>query len=143
MERRRRLTRREVDELVELRGSTCWLCELPVEGERVSGDHVVPVAYGGTNALENLRPAHTYCNRQRGEYDVASFYAWAIARGEAKLVPERLRDELRPGAVELAARARTYYNRASRWTTLEPLTGSWELRPGTARLGDPSTLRPR
>lgn len=132
MEQRRKLTRRELEAVVERHGSVCWLCEQPVEGEPVSGDHVVPVTFGETNEVANLRPAHDACNRARGEWCVPSFYAWALVRGDDHLVPQRLREELRPGAVELAARARVHYGRALRWTSLEPLTGSWELLPGAS-----------
>lgn len=111
-------------------GRVCWLCERPVPaGEKVSLDHVVPVIYGGTNALENLRPAHTFCNRQRGEWDVASYYGWAIARGDDNLVPTRLLEQLRPGAAALADQARTHYGRTTRGTTLAPLGGTWPYAP--------------
>lgn len=115
--------------LVEAQGSTCWLCERPVEGEAVSGDHLVPLVYGGEHSLANLRPAHTACNIARGEWDVRSYYAWALAGGRDRLVPERLRDSLRDGAPDLAAQARAHYARTTRGSSLEPLGGSWAFEP--------------
>ena len=38
---------------------TCWLCGKPItEQNDYTLDHVVPLSQGGTNALENLKPAH-------------------------------------------------------------------------------------
>ncbi len=42
---------------------TCHLCGLPGANTL---DHVLPVARGGTNAEENLRPAHSTCNKRKG-----------------------------------------------------------------------------
>lgn len=59
--------------VVETYGATCWLCGQPIsmstprtEPLGLSLDHVIPRARGGENTLENLRPAHLHCNRQRG-----------------------------------------------------------------------------
>lgn len=123
--RRQPLTRTVLLAVARQYGSTCWLCEQPIQDEAVSGDHVQPVTYGGGNDLENLRPAHAWCNRQRGEWCVPAYYAWALTRGDDDLVPARLREALKPGAQDLAARARVYYSRATRYTPLRPLTGSW------------------
>jgi len=41
----------------------CYLCGEPGAD---TVDHVIPVAEGGTNELDNLRPAHGWCNRQKG-----------------------------------------------------------------------------
>lgn len=122
-------TRALLAALAEERGSSCWLCERLVEGEAVSGDHVTPLIYGGTHDLANLRPAHTDCNILRGEWDVRSYYAWALVKGKDHLVPERLREGLRAGATDLAGRARVHYARGTRGSALEPLTGSWAFGP--------------
>jgi 5-methylcytosine-specific restriction endonuclease McrA len=43
--------------------SVCWVCGgLGAD----SVDHVVPVALGGTNDPDNLRPCHGRCNSRRG-----------------------------------------------------------------------------
>lgn len=45
----------------------CWICGRP---NADTLDHVVPLADGGTNALDNLRPAHRACNSGRGTREV-------------------------------------------------------------------------
>ena len=44
-------------------GDTCWLCGHP-SADTI--DHVRPRALGGTDTLDNLRPAHGFCNTGRG-----------------------------------------------------------------------------
>ena len=44
-------------------GTDCWLCGHPGAD---SVDHVTPRSRGGTDALENMRPAHLFCNTGRG-----------------------------------------------------------------------------
>lgn len=53
--------------LIAIFGRWCHICEKPI-GKRaaVSVDHVVPKSEGGTNDIENLRPAHRGCNSKRG-----------------------------------------------------------------------------
>lgn len=58
--------------VIEAYGSTCWLCRRPIDlaasGRSKWGltlDHVLPRSLGGSNAIENLRPAHHYCNSKR------------------------------------------------------------------------------
>ncbi|MEU7904136.1 HNH endonuclease [Actinoplanes sp. NPDC049118] len=53
--------------------SDCWLCGLPIDLALASPapgsfsiDHVTPQAYGGSDRLPNLRPAHRSCNAARG-----------------------------------------------------------------------------
>lgn len=49
-------------------GWTCALCHRPIDPtatklrDRLSLDHVLPVSRGGSDAIENLRPAHHGCN---------------------------------------------------------------------------------
>lgn len=49
-------------------GWTCTLCHRPIDPratalrDRLSIDHVLPVSRGGSDAIENLRPAHHGCN---------------------------------------------------------------------------------
>lgn len=54
-------------------GAVCWLCHRPIDLDAprrgplgLSVDHVIPRSKGGTNALDNLRPAHLHCNSKRG-----------------------------------------------------------------------------
>jgi 5-methylcytosine-specific restriction endonuclease McrA len=44
-------------------GTVCWLCG---RDGADSADHVLPRSRGGSDALENLRPAHRACNSARG-----------------------------------------------------------------------------
>src|SRR5215470_1935111 len=45
----------------------CWLCGMPfISKTDISADHVIPIAMGGTNELDNLAPAHKICNAKRG-----------------------------------------------------------------------------
>lgn len=60
-------------QVVERDGWECWLCGQPIRqgidphhDEAVSLDHVVPLSEGGNHAVENLRPAHRWCNSRRG-----------------------------------------------------------------------------
>lgn len=41
----------------------CWLCG---ESGADTADHVIPRSRGGSNAVENLRPAHLGCNLAAG-----------------------------------------------------------------------------
>ena len=43
-------------------GTTCHLCLQP---GATTKDHLIPVSYGGTDSLANLRPAHHRCNSHR------------------------------------------------------------------------------
>jgi len=54
-------------------GGRCWLCgqsvnrKLPPEHPAApSADHVRPLSLGGTHTRRNLRLAHAFCNRYRG-----------------------------------------------------------------------------
>ena len=63
---------------LELYGKTCHLCNLPIDltATRQPGkpgwerglhiDHVVPLANGGPDIIENVRPAHGLCNLRKG-----------------------------------------------------------------------------
>ena len=59
-------------------GDICWICGLQVKqiitrkedlgnnSVAASVDHVVPVTFGGTRKLDNLKLAHRCCNVRRG-----------------------------------------------------------------------------
>ena len=49
--------------VLELYGTTCHLCDRPGAD---TADHLEPRSQGGTDELENLRPAHRSCNSTRG-----------------------------------------------------------------------------
>lgn len=46
---------------------TCWICGKPVHMDKVSFDHVAPVAQYPEYAkdLSNIKPSHGFCNEQR------------------------------------------------------------------------------
>lgn len=48
--------------------AVCWLCGNPgTEDDPLTADHVLSVDDGGTDAAQNLRPAHRSCNSRRGQ----------------------------------------------------------------------------
>lgn len=54
-------------------GDLCWRCEQPMRfgpphnrGKAATVEHVLPLALGGTWALDNLRLCHVGCNRHLG-----------------------------------------------------------------------------
>lgn len=49
--------------VLELKGDTCHLCG---GHGATTADHLRPRSRGGTDALENLAPAHGFCNTGRG-----------------------------------------------------------------------------
>lgn len=65
-------------EIVALYGTDCHLCleEIDMTASRKVGesgwekgfhvDHVVPLSLGGSDALDNVRPAHGFCNLSKG-----------------------------------------------------------------------------
>jgi 5-methylcytosine-specific restriction endonuclease McrA len=61
-------------EIIRRDNETCQLCEMPVDLKlgypdpmSASLDHVVPLARGGDNAVENLQLAHLQCNLRKGK----------------------------------------------------------------------------
>jgi 5-methylcytosine-specific restriction endonuclease McrA len=69
--------RRQLLDLYERDIGLCWLCGEHVphpywEAEEINDvnaptrDHVIPKSRGGKNTLDNLRLAHSLCNRLRG-----------------------------------------------------------------------------
>ena len=55
--------------MITMYGRTCWICGSLIKA-LVTADHVIPRSKGGTDAYENLRPAHKRCNKDRGNADV-------------------------------------------------------------------------
>lgn len=53
--------------MLRVKGTTCHLCGGP---DADSADHMIPVAHGGTNHIDNLEPVHhsvwPHCNIKRG-----------------------------------------------------------------------------
>lgn len=66
------VTKKRRAEVVAIHGATCNICgdEIDLTLDRndnmaLSMDHLIPRYYGGTNAIENLRPAHRRCNSSK------------------------------------------------------------------------------
>ena len=68
-----------VKDVITLYGTTCHLCDDPIDldaprsSRSGSGwerglhlDHVTPLSKGGTHTIENVRPAHGWCNLSKG-----------------------------------------------------------------------------
>jgi 5-methylcytosine-specific restriction endonuclease McrA len=65
-------------EVLELYGCSCHICgeEIDLEAPRMQGkegwekglhmDHLIPISKGGSDMLDNVRPAHAYCNLSKG-----------------------------------------------------------------------------
>jgi 5-methylcytosine-specific restriction endonuclease McrA len=45
--------------------SACYLCDTRLDGRRITIDHVIPLARGGTHTLDNLRVACRSCNSRK------------------------------------------------------------------------------
>lgn len=61
-------TQSELKALLELTGCLCAYCGLRPYQHL---DHIVPVSKGGSSNIKNLLPACGYCNRSKGDKDLA------------------------------------------------------------------------
>lgn len=65
-------TQKRLREQLRAKRLPCHICGFPIDystrGEATSFemDHVVPLAKGGKDAVENVRAAHKACNRSKG-----------------------------------------------------------------------------
>lgn len=54
--------------LLRRQGSVpCFVCTRHVDEEMASLEHVVPLAHGGTDEMDNLSISHALCNQLRGD----------------------------------------------------------------------------
>lgn len=71
----RRWGGRESQRLVALTlatyGTMCHLCRQP---GATTADHLVPRSRGGTDSLDNLRPAHLACNSARQDLPLSEWF---------------------------------------------------------------------
>lgn len=54
-------------------GYVCHLCGTDVAPGDVNFDHVIPLSRGGAHSEENIKVAHSLCNRRKGAKTVAEF----------------------------------------------------------------------
>jgi 5-methylcytosine-specific restriction endonuclease McrA len=53
----------------------CHLCGMWISDDTRSVDHIIARSHGGTDDLENLRPAHKLCNSARGNRPIEEWRA--------------------------------------------------------------------
>jgi len=53
-------------------GTICHLCGEPGAD---TPDHLVPRSHGGSDSIENLRPAHRSCNSSRSDLTLKEWFA--------------------------------------------------------------------
>lgn len=41
----------------------CGICGKPIDFKNMTVDHKISISQGGTDDIENLQPAHLWCNR--------------------------------------------------------------------------------
>lgn len=57
--------------LIEKYGPNCFYCGTEFQYlEDISVDHLIPQVKGGSNEMENLRPACFYCNNKKWSYSI-------------------------------------------------------------------------
>lgn len=50
--------------LSKLCGNKCGICGLPLDGD-IDIDHIIPISFGGTDSIDNLRVLHAACHKKR------------------------------------------------------------------------------
>lgn len=72
MSRRKRFSRR-LKQIFAKTGGRCAYCGCELELETFHVDHVLPIAFGGSDAIENLVPACVYCNTSKRALTLEEF----------------------------------------------------------------------
>lgn len=73
MSTRRKFTEYEKRIVYANGGGKCSICGKTVSFNRMTIDHKVPLAYGGTNYIDNLQLACLSCNQMKGSMDMEEF----------------------------------------------------------------------
>ena len=68
-------------------GDVCHLC---ARAGATTADHIVPRSHGGTDALDNLRPAHSSCNSARQAMPLAEWFRRHPIEVEPIVEPSRV-----------------------------------------------------
>lgn len=71
---RKRFSKRALEKrLKEVFGGKCAMCQCAIDGTSgLEWDHILPVAMGGEDALEQLQPLCIRCHRAKTKVDVAT-----------------------------------------------------------------------
>lgn len=64
--KRKRLTAGEKLALSILQQGRCAVCGFPIDPRHIHGDHLRPLAHGGSNDIANMRLTCAVCNLKRG-----------------------------------------------------------------------------
>lgn len=67
-------SRLAADQVLREYGDKCHICKKPIDLELartsrmgLTVDHVIPLSKGGTDEIDNLRPAHWICNNRKSD----------------------------------------------------------------------------
>ena len=55
------------------KGGKCWICQTKLEFDTFEAGHIISVAKGGGDNLENLRPICKGCNRSQGTKNMIQY----------------------------------------------------------------------
>lgn len=77
MTERRRLSPMRKLKVFEDAGGLCHICGLKIFGKGWEVEHVIPLALGGADDANNMRPAHDHCHGEKTKADNAS---WSKAK---------------------------------------------------------------
>lgn len=56
----------DLNAIIARDGLTCHICKKPVERDKVSPDHLIPISQGGPHMAWNIGVSHKLCNIRRG-----------------------------------------------------------------------------
>jgi 5-methylcytosine-specific restriction endonuclease McrA len=81
-------------QLLATYGNRCWLCGKPIPPHQFTIDHVIPRSQAPelTWVLDNLRPAHSKCNKIRGTRTPAQARALIQRQQQPRAIPKPSRD---------------------------------------------------